>query len=205
MKARLSALDGELAGVGRNLASAKDETQFEVIAGQFDELRQGQERLRVRIAELEAVVKRETAPASELESVLAIVDQLSDLAKGDQGLTAADHLFKVTNLRMFLRFAPVQTGKRVLNLLQGGVVTFGDASPPISIYSGPTSRNHVCSAIPEAAAAGEASSPAELSESGGERKSLGNVSRENRTAIELFLAGIRAWETGLRRQIGLQI
>jgi hypothetical protein len=29
--------------------------------------------------------------------------------------------------------------------------------------------------------------------------------RENRTAIELFLAGIQGWETGLRRRIGLQI
>jgi hypothetical protein len=30
-------------------------------------------------------------------------------------------------------------------------------------------------------------------------------SRGDKTAIELFLAGIQGWETGLRRRIGLQI
>jgi hypothetical protein len=33
----------------------------------------------------------------------------------------------------------------------------------------------------------------------------GFLSRENRTAIELFLADIQEWEAGLRRQTGLQI
>src|SRR5207302_1036614 len=31
------------------------------------------------------------------------------------------------------------------------------------------------------------------------------LSRGDRTAIELFVAGIQGWETGLRRRIGLQI
>ena len=32
--------------------------------------------------------------------------------------------------------------------------------------------------------------------------SLGNVSREDRTAIELFVAGVQGWEAGLRRRLG---
>jgi len=38
------------------------------------------------------------------------------------------------NARLFLDFRPVRVKKRVLNKITGGVVTLGNASPPIKIY-----------------------------------------------------------------------
>src|SRR5205085_10622111 len=38
------------------------------------------------------------------------------------------------------KFQEVQVGKRALNKLLSGVVTFGSTPPPISIYEGPTGR-----------------------------------------------------------------
>lgn len=37
--------------------------------------------------------------------------------------------------------------------------------------------------------------------SGGENQSLGNRSRDDKTAIELIVAGVRGWGAGLRREL----
>ena len=45
--------------------------------------------------------------------------------------------------RVYCRFEKTQPKKRVINKLSSGVVTFGNATPPIELYEGPTDRRHV--------------------------------------------------------------
>ena len=89
------------------------------------------------------------------------------------------------NARLFLDFRPVRVKKRVLNKITGGVVTLGNASPPIKIYDGPTSRRQVKGPVASCATGlGERHlpSPPEGSiGSGKEDKSLRNVNRGERT------------------------
>ena len=44
---------------------------------------------------------------------------------------------------MVQTFETVQPKKRKLQTAAGGVVTIGDATPPVELYSGPTGRRHV--------------------------------------------------------------
>ena len=80
-----------------------------------------------------------------------------------------------TNVRLFLQFDDGHWGKRVVRRVAGGIVTFGDAPPPITLYAGPTARAKVKEAAAESAAA--QSCPHSPVPSGVEGDSSGNVSR----------------------------
>ncbi len=82
------------------------------------------------------------------------------------------------NVRLFLRFQPMQVKKRVLNKMVSGVVTFGAAPPPVQPYEGPTGRRMVKGPAAGAAAGPyDLTSPSQPGDPGREGKSLGNVSR----------------------------
>ncbi|QDU62704.1 hypothetical protein Pan216_35730 [Planctomycetes bacterium Pan216] len=90
---------------------------------------------------------------------------------------------------------------RVFYKVISGVVTFGDTPPPRDLYAGPTARDKV-DPKEHTSGTGPGAVKAPLGgQTGKGDRSLGNVNRDDKTAIELFLAGIRGWEAGLRRTL----
>src|SRR5262249_11359006 len=98
-----------------------------------------------------------------------------------ENLEAVGALFRQVNVRLFVRFRPVQEKKRKLNKLVSGVVTFGSAAPPVEIYRGMTSRQKVKGpATPDSAAGPGLPTPPPPTgplDPGREGESLGNVCR----------------------------
>jgi len=178
---QLARLAEDLEKISRNMALADSPDQFEMMASVFDEVKQRHVALKAEIA---AAEKNENADRidikSEIGAAMGMIDRLADLVSEPNGFEAAREIFDLTNVRLFLKFRPVQVKKRVLNKLTGGVVTFGSAPPPVSRYEGPTGRETIKGpAASSATDPGGCTSPAlpERFGSGEEGKSLGNVSR----------------------------
>ncbi|MCA9055828.1 MAG: recombinase family protein, partial [Planctomycetaceae bacterium] len=129
----------QLETVSENLALASGPQQFQSISKVFDRLTKRKLQLEGMLADLERTQCSQRPVEEEVRSVLALVDQLGDLARAPQGPGTARKLFELTNLKLFLKFIPEQQGKRTINRLHSGVVTFGDAPPPVQLYEGRTS------------------------------------------------------------------
>jgi hypothetical protein len=71
---------------------------------------------------------------------MAVLDDLTSLAGESGDLAAVGALFDRVNARLFLRFASASWGKRAVNKVVGGVLTFGATPAPIPLYGGPTGR-----------------------------------------------------------------
>jgi hypothetical protein len=112
---------------------------------------------------------------------MEIIRQLTELTRDGDDLGSARQIFDLLNARLFLGFHPVKVKKRTLNKIAGGVVTFGNAPPPIDVYEGPTARRKIKgSAASVAAGPGERHLPPPPEctiGSGREGKSLGNGNR----------------------------
>ena len=80
---------------------------------------------------------------SAIDVALEIVHELTALANQSESFGAARQVFELLNARLFLNFHEVQVKRRKLNKVTGGVVTFGDAPPPIELYEGPTGRRKI--------------------------------------------------------------
>lgn len=90
-------------------------------------------------------------------------------------------LFQLANARLFLRFRSEQLKKRRVNRVAGGVLTFGDAPPPIKVYQGPTARTKLETVVaPSATPIGKVPNEAIYTGSGQEGGSLGNMNRGDR-------------------------
>jgi hypothetical protein len=134
-----------------------------------------------------------------VEEELATVKRNLALAKTDAVFAAVSETFaELTSEKnkIFASFRPLQLRKRVVNRLGGGVVTFATAAPPVALYEGPTARKRIKS---EAAAAIAVQSGEDVPlpgpvGSGREGKSSGNVSRGDKTPIELFCGPLLARE-----------
>ena len=118
-------------------------------------------------------------PDIEVASMLKFADQLYQLAEDSRNLPAIGELFKKLNIRMFLRFIPVQKKKRVENKLAGGVLTIGAAASPIDLHGKPTARSAPKLQVKKAAGLDPAADT-EPNCSGLEAESLGNVNRDDR-------------------------
>ena len=96
---------------------------------------------------LRSMERRADTPVNlnaEVEKALLAAERIAALAQESNGdFSRARTLFEMLNVRAFLQFQPVQEGKRTLNRLSGGVVTWGDAPLPIEPYCGPTNRKLV--------------------------------------------------------------
>lgn len=187
--AELAGVQTELKTVSGNMARAKTDAQYDAISANFDELTSREALLSEKIAEQESRSHRPGDAEREVATALNIVHRLGDLVANTQPLEdpacldLAGQAFRLTDVRLFLRFRAVQVKNRVLNKIAGGVVAFGAAPPPIEIYRGPTGRralNHNGATAAVAAEPGKHGlpSPPECTiGSGSEGKSLGNVSR----------------------------
>lgn len=163
----------------RNLALAKDENQHRAISEVVSELQRDLESCEREIATLQKIAKSRVSAEDQVASLRKMIVGLSQLAADCSNLGGIAELFDKLNLRMFLRFVPVQKKKRIENKLSGGVLTTGAAPLPIDTYAGPTSRLALKSKDSnpaELASAGDA----EPNCSGLEAKSLGNVNRGDR-------------------------
>ena len=118
-----------------------------------------------------------------MHKALKLVRHLTDLADDPNTLEKAAEVIELADLKLFLKFKSVKLKKRVVNKIAGGVVTFGNAAPPIKIYSGPTGRRNTkgpaTTDVTEPCAE-DLPKPPKHVYSGGEGKSLGNVSRGER-------------------------
>src|SRR5690606_8192517 len=103
-------------------------------------LKAAEKKLRQEIASLEQRSPADSRTEDEIAAALNLADQLPTLAADEHNLVAVGELFQALNVQLFLRFQPVRKTKRVENKLVGGVLTMGDAPPPIQKYDGPTSR-----------------------------------------------------------------
>lgn len=182
----------------RNLARAGSDAQYAAIAKEFDRLQQSASDLRKEIAEMESVNSRATDPIDDLEHALDQFGQVAALADDAGDYEQLVRLFAMTELRMFLRFQKVRSGKRELQRIVSGVVTLGSVAPPIKLYEGKTGRH----ALKEAGkAATKTPRPHQCGGgdnvvSDGDGNSLGNVSRGDsiftEQKIEFTVADLRA-------------
>lgn len=178
--------------VSRNMAFADTDAQREAMKKIFDEVGNEVRAMELRASDL-AAKPTEVPEESKVEKALLVLDHLPDLiARADEQRKVSE-LFQIMDLKMFLSFTQVKKTKRTVNKLAGGVVTLGAANSPIQPYSGPTSRQAVEKAL---------ETVSEAPSSGEGDQSLGNVSRGDRTPIELFRAGVRTSVTPLLTLFG---
>jgi len=172
----LDDVDSEIAKVSRNLALADTPEQYKAVATVFEQLKEEKSRRQADLQEAESHEPASNDVEAEIAQTMAVAEHLTELATGRGSLETAKQVFDLTNARLFLQFKPVQVKKRLLNKISGGVVTFGDADPPISIYEGPTGRRRI-KMEKNSALDGTVPSVPETVVSVQEDRSLGNVSR----------------------------
>jgi hypothetical protein len=180
--AELSEVEAQRDQASQNLARATTDEQYQAIAAVFDRLAERAQSIEAEISAAQSQLNAPSDADSAVDIAMEIVRQLAELARDDQGdLGAAKHIFDLLNAKLFLGFQAVKVKRRILNKIRGGVVTFGDAAPPIEIYKGPTARKKVKGpATSDATGPGERRLPSPPQSGNGssrEGKSLGNVSR----------------------------
>ena len=127
-RSKLATLERKLATVGRNMALAETTEERAATAGVFRELQAEAAKLRAQInchRPSEAV----RSPEREVEAAMAGLDRLADLAKSEDQ-TSVSELFRRLEVRLYLRFRAREHGRRKINEVGGGVVTFGATPPP---------------------------------------------------------------------------
>jgi hypothetical protein len=167
----------------RNMAFAENRDQYQAIATIVEGLRQEQLQLVAEIKNLAPVIARAKEPEREVAAAMELARRLTELPEHHDDYAALAGLFSQVNARLFVRFQTVQEGKRTLNKVQSGVVTFGSTPPPITPYTGPTGRQKLKGPTTESTVGPvtpSSPSPLEPIGSGREGKSLGNVSRGER-------------------------
>ncbi len=208
-QAALTTVTMQLQTASRNLALAETPAQRQAIAAVFDELSKQQTKIAAEVQALQIMRQPPANPQAEVAAAMELVRRLSDLAADEANYAAIGLVFARVNARLFVRFKEVQYKKRKLNKVAGGVVTFGTAPPPIAIYDGPTGRKGLKAGSTKQGPAGVVAGPhgseshpqPDPADPGRESDSFGNRSRGNKTPLELFLAGVRGWSTGLRRRM----
>jgi hypothetical protein len=176
-RARLAELERQLDLAATNMTLAEDDAQRRAMRGVFDRLSRERDGLRAEFEAAEAVGPARD-PEAEAEAALAQLDGLGELADDPENLEAIGELFRGLGTRLFLRFHEVPWGKRKVNRVSGGVVTFGDAPPPITLYAGRTSRPEVLALMPPPSRGGiGVDNRSQTQVHGREGDSSGNVSR----------------------------
>ncbi|HUY33150.1 MAG TPA: hypothetical protein VMV69_10240 [Pirellulales bacterium] len=180
----LERVNANLTKVQGNMALADNPEQYRAMASVFEDLRRQQADLERRVAATASHPRGAYDVDAEVAAAMAVLNRLPDLAADTGNLATIGEAFRLVNVRLFLKFRRVQAKKRILNRLAHGVLTFGEAAPPVPLYAGPTGRRAIIANKTAVVAAG----PGEGNKNtlpdqefpGGEGKSLGNVSRGDR-------------------------
>jgi len=179
-QALLDDLNSKQEKVKRNMSFAETQEQWKAMASVFDDLERKRTDLEGRIKTVQHTSNPCLDIDAEICAAMNLAQRLSVLAADENNFSAIGEIFRQVNVRLFLRFAKAQVGKRRLNKLVSGVVTFGSAPPPVEVYNGPTARSVIKgSATAVAAEPRDSGSPGSPKPSGPGREgeSLGNGSR----------------------------
>jgi hypothetical protein len=164
--------------VAENLAHAANDGQYRAISSIFDKLDGEYQALDAQLRQLEQTNTRRPQLEAAVSGALEDFDRLTALAEAPANLEAIGKLFDHTNARLFLSFREVQPKNRKLNVVAGGVVTFGTSTPPVKLYEGPTGRRALkgTADLPRSGA-GITAVPVVINGPDREGKSLGNLNR----------------------------
>jgi len=138
-RSRLATLERNLAKVAQNMALAETPEERSATAVVFGELRVEADKLRARV-EAHRPPSPARDPVREVEAALAVLGSLEALASSPGDQADIGELFRRLDVRLYLRFRAAMRGKKTVNEVGGGVVTFGATPPPASMYDGPTDR-----------------------------------------------------------------
>jgi len=183
-QAELVMVNANLKKVQGNMALADNREQYRAMALVFEDLRTQQADLERRVATAASHHHEAKGVDAQVDAAMAVLGRLPDLALDDRNLAKIGEAFRLVNVRLFLKFKRVQVKKRILNKLAHGVLTFGEAAPPVPLYAGPTGRRAIIANRAAAVAAGpgegdESTLPSQDSP-GREGNSSGNVNRGDR-------------------------
>ncbi len=141
--------------------------RYDAVAAIFEKSRGKIEALRTT---LDSMRSRPSGAAveDEVASALRRLERIGTLAANtdDGDYRSARSLFSMMNARLFLKFEKRQCGRRLLNKLAHGEITFGTAPPPVPVYTGRASEPEPARSVNE-----KSHLPGEASDS------IGNVSR----------------------------
>lgn len=130
----------KLEKVAENMALAESPAEREATAVVFRKLKSQEATLEQRI-NAHRPPSLGVEPQQQVQAALGVLDRLAEsLASTDPDWSAVGDAFNLTNARLYLRFSEVFKGRQKLNVLAGGVVTFGSTPPPGPLYTGPTDR-----------------------------------------------------------------
>ena len=147
-KKELANVRQQVANAKRNAALAESRELFQEISGIYEELKAREAQLTLEIAKSETSSQSSDAMKQAIESAIESVKQFPTQAEDPDNLGAIGELFHSANLQMFLKFHRVQIKNRVLNKLDLGILTMGDAPLPIKKYDGPTGRDALKGKLP---------------------------------------------------------
>jgi hypothetical protein len=210
LEAELARTNAELVQFEINLGLAKTESSLDAIARTHEKYLTRKAELQSQIHEMKVVAMPVFDPDAEVRSALAVLDQIEELASDSSRTASFAAMFQLVNLRMAFKFEKQSTSKRATNVVRYGFVAFGNKPLPIKLHQGPTGRKALSKqlmieAASSAANPGGDSPRPDGTSSGMGGNSLGNVSRGDRTPIELFLAGLTEWDgAAINRAAGVQ-
>lgn len=154
-EAQLGRVTKQLETASRNLLLVEDAEQRGDMQKAYDGLRAERARLQTLLTQAPAPLA-DGDPEAEVEAALAGLDDLCEWATDPAAdLSRVGDLLRRVDARLYLRFRKAVSGRRVTNVPAGGVLTFGTAPPPVSLYEGPVDRP----VIRRMLAAGESVSP----------------------------------------------
>ncbi len=176
-KKELANVRQQLATAKHNAARAKSRELFDDISKIYDDLKAREAQLILEISKHETTSQSSDTMKQAIEAAIESLKRFPSQAEDPDNLGAIGELFRSANLEMFLKFHRVQIKNRVLNKLDLGIVTLGNAPPPIQKYNGPTGRDALKAQLQADNIHTESNSPSKAkpnSVPGKKAKSLGN-------------------------------
>jgi hypothetical protein len=146
--------------------------QFKAISKTFDGLKAAEEATVRELGLLERQAPVARSVEDDVAAALADLANLPTLAQDANDLPALGELIRRLDVQVYLKFQGKKKKKRIENEMVGGLLTWGDAEPPIQKYHGEVGRQLAGLDSPDGRIA--------PIDSGLEEKSLGNVSRGDR-------------------------
>jgi len=136
-------LQHEIDLVSRNMARARSDQQFDLIAAEFERLQRQQTSRNATLQQLKTQNRSQgQQPEQEVKAALSLLDRLVEkCSEENPSGRMMRELFDLTNTRMFLKFESGIWGKRTVRRLSRGAITFGSTPAPIEIYAGKTGRH----------------------------------------------------------------
>jgi DNA invertase Pin-like site-specific DNA recombinase len=140
----LASLEAKCAQAQKNMANASDPRVFNAVQEIFLDLdSQATEKCReVETLGRKSSSQSEPSVEQQIEQAMSLLDDLGQLAEHG-GQPELKQLFDALDVRVWAWFKKVPEGKRLLNKLDRGLITTGNATWPIEPYNGPRNGSAV--------------------------------------------------------------